>query len=118
MPTQVKITFESKSTRPDIKIIRLEGEIDESNLGQLQEKVDPLVDDEGVKTVVFNFSKLEFINSKVIGYLASLYSRLAEKGKKLVFAESSDNIKDILSLVGLTTIVDYYESMEEAMKKI
>ncbi len=116
MPTEVTIEITPVPENDALKLIKLVGEIDESNLNNLQEKIDPLGEaEEKTKVLIFNLKDLTYINSKVIGYLASYYSKIAKKGKKMIFTEANPNIMDILSLVGLTNIIEYFETDAEAI---
>lgn len=116
MSAQVEVTVSSAPEHDEIQVITLQGEVDEFNLGKLKEAVDPLLEDETNKCFVFVLKDLTFINSKVIGYLASLYNTMNERGKKMAFAEANTTIMEILSLVGLTNLINHYESAEEAIQ--
>lgn len=101
-----------------VKIICLEGQMDESNLEDASKAIDGIVEDQDTKYMIFDFEKLEYMNSRVIGYFASLYSTTAELGKKLMIVKMRENMKDVLSLVGLITIIDHYDTLEEAFEII
>ena len=118
MLTKVLIDIAAHEQDESTIIVKFSGQIDESNLGEVKEQIDPLLEKEGVQYIIFHFKDLEFINSKVIGYLASLYSLANEQEKKLMIVESNQNIMDILALVGLTTIINHYDSIQEALEAI
>lgn len=115
MATEVKINIADAPGHSEIKIFRLNGEIDESNLEALEKTLNPLAQQAAVKTIILNLKELTYVNSKVIGYLASFYTKLSENNQKLIFSEANSNIMDILSLVGLTNIVQYFETEDEAI---
>ncbi len=115
MSAQANIGLFAITELPAARVATFEGQVDESNLDYMKSIIDPLVADEAVRYVILDFAKLSFINSKVIGYLASLYSRLAEKGKKLVFAQAPEAITDIITLVGLTKIIPSCPTLQEAV---
>jgi len=94
-------------------LITLTGQIDESNLGTLGEAADPLVGSDA-KYLVLDLAGLEFINSKVIGYLAATHGKLTEAEQVMLFANANQNILDIIELVGLTQIVPTFEKLSEA----
>lgn len=101
---------------PGAKIVSISGQLDETNLPDLSANIDPLVTTEGVNTIVLNFGKLEFLNSKIIGYLADLHSRMDQAGRRMMIAEASDSVIDILELVGLTTLISCYPSNQAALQ--
>jgi len=118
MATEINITITPIKEYPHIKVIKLNGEIDESNLINLQKQIEPLYEDDSSKILIFNLQDLIYINSKVIGYFASYYTKLSQTDKKMVFAEANPNIMDILSLVGLTNIIEYFETESEAINAL
>ena len=118
MATIVTIELLGLENYPSVKVFVFKGQIDESNLPEASSKLDIIVADTETRYILLNFKALEFINSKVIGYLASLYSDASEKGKKVMIVEANEGIMDILSLVGLTTIIDYYPTLEEAIEVV
>jgi len=118
MPSQVKIDLFEIEQIPHVRVAIFTGQVDESNLEQVKVKLDPLLLEDSVTYIILNFSQLTFINSKVIGYLTGLYSRLAESKKKLLFVECNESILDILTLVGLTRIIPNYPTLEEAVELV
>lgn len=118
MATVVTIELLGLEDFPSVKVLVFKGQMDESNLQEASSRLDAIVADNETRYILLNFKELEFINSKVIGYLASLYSNASEKGKKVVIVEANENIMDILSLVGLTTIIDHYPTLEEAIEVV
>ncbi len=109
MPLQI----EKKSLNENIIVVKLTGQIDESNLEELSNPLDTIKKEYNI--IILNIKDLYYINSKVIGYFAALYSDLNKSNKKLVFAEGNPQIMDIISLVGLTNIIEYYETESEAI---
>ena len=92
------------------------GQLDESNLPELSSKIDPLLSMAEVRNLVFNFSKLEYLNSKILGYIANLSSEMEHAGKHIAIAEANSAVTDILDLVGLTTLIPCYPSAREAFE--
>jgi len=116
MPTMVQITVESAPDTESVKIFHISGELDESNLPDLEEAVEPYVMDSANKKLIFNFNRLEFMSSKIIGYMASVYNRLNADGREMILAGCNKIITDILSIVGLNQLMPAYPTLEEALK--
>ncbi len=116
MATQVRIEIEPIKDLTHAVQITLVGQIDESNLSNLKEYLEPLLKEGEVKFFIFNFRGLEFINSRVIGFFLSLYSALTDEGKTMAIIQSNENIFTILSLVGLTTLIGHYDTLDEALE--
>lgn len=101
---------------PQIKIIHLTGDLDEESSEILKGTVDPLLADEAVKTLIFDFSGLRFMNSKGIGYLVSVHTHLSKNGRVLSIVGANEAVMDVITLVGLTSIIPYFETVEEAVE--
>ena len=98
-----------------VKQVAFVGQLDESNVDEQAKKIYELLDAMPDKSaLIFDFEGLEYMNSRSIGYLTDWYSKMTEKGGKLVIVKARDNIEDILKVVGLTQIIDFYLTTEEA----
>ncbi len=107
---------ETKDTaNPQTKVVHLSGDLDEMNIEILQKTVDPFLEDLGLKTLIFDFSGLRFINSKGIGYLVSVHTHLSKDARVLMIISASEAVMDVISLVGLTSIIPYFETLDEAL---
>lgn len=118
MSSKIQIVVGSIPEKDNIKILSLSGEIDETNLGELKEVVDSLIISDDCQILLFNLKDLNFINSMVISYFTNVYTKLTELNKKIIFIEANNQILDILDLVGLTTIIENYNSLNEAMASL
>ncbi len=116
--TAVLYTHTFINNNPEMLEVTLKGQVDESNLAAVMAFMDPLIDTPATRYVFLNFKDLEFINSKVIGYLASLYTRSVEKGFKVMIVEFNPTIFDILSLVGLDNVFTLYSTLNEALEAV
>lgn len=97
-----------------VSVLDLKGELDEIGVQALTEQVDPLLSDNAIKKLVLNLHELEFINSKGIGYLVSIHTHLAKDARSLVLVDANEPVMDVISLVGLTTIISYHPDLETA----
>jgi stage II sporulation protein AA (anti-sigma F factor antagonist) len=97
------------------KVVLLTGEMDETSIESIRQQLDPVLNDQNVKTLVFDLSKLEFINSKGIGYIVSVHTHLSKDKRELILTCASEAVMDVISLVGLTTIIKYFATLEEAL---
>lgn len=116
--TSVQITFEDISGAPAgkvLKLIRIIGQLDESNVDEQAKSVYALIEatPQGLN-LVFDFTGLEYMNSKSIGYLTDWYSKVSANGGKVVIAAARENILDILQVVGLTQLIPAFATLDEA----
>lgn len=118
MASKVQIVVGELPEKDNVRLISLSGEIDETNLGELKEITDPLLISSDCQVLLINLKDLSFINSMVISYFTNIYTKLTELNKKIIFVEANNQILDILDLVGLTTIIDNYNSLTEALNTL
>ena len=116
--TDVQITIEDITGLPEGrvgKLIHVVGQLDESNVDEKAKEIYALIEatPQGLN-LIFDFTGLEYMNSKSIGYLTDWYSKVSASGGKVVVAAARDNIVDILQVVGLTQLVNMYASIDEA----
>ena len=104
--------------KPNSKVVNFKGEFDESVLEDLKAQLDPVLNDTNVSSLVFNMKELEFINSKGIGFLVSVHTHLAKDQRHLVMCDANEAVMDVVSLVGLTSIIPYYENCQEAISSL
>lgn len=120
--TPVQITIEDVQGVPQgkiVKLIRIVGQLDESNVDEEAKKIYQIIDatPQGL-SLIFEFTGLEYMNSKSIGYLTDWYSKVSATGGKVVIAAARDNILDILQVVGLTQLVNAYATLDEAKQAV
>ena len=94
-------------------IIKLTGNLDKVGLDTVRGNIDAEVESSRKEFIIMDFSQLNFINSESIGFLLTIYYRLLKKQKKLVIVAAPENIKDVLSVIGLLKIIDSYDSIDE-----
>ena len=106
------------SANPAAKVLVFKGEFDESVLESLKAQLDPLLNDANIQALVLNFHDLEFINSKGIGFLVSMHTHLTKDGRKMLMADAQQAVMDVVSLVGLTTIIPYFATVDDAVASL
>lgn len=115
---QIIITTEDiASTIPEkkVKLLRFAGQLDESNVDEKAKEIYDIIS--GVPSqlfLIFDFEKLEYMNSKSIGYLTDWYTKLSEKKGGIIISSAKPNILDILQVVGLSQLISCVGTIEEA----
>ncbi len=117
MPSDFSFEF-GDSLKPSVKICSLKGELDESVLDSLRNELVTVMSDMEIKYLVLNLHDLDFINSKGIGFIVWVHSHLAKDVRHLILADAKEAVMDVMNLVGLTTIIPYYVTSEEALNNI
>lgn len=116
--TYANITIEDlASTQPDriIKTVKISGQLDESNVDDQSKTIyDVLTATPQNLYLIFDFSELEYLNSKAIGYLTDWYGKVSATNGRIAIAQAKDNIVDILNVVGLTQLITCHATLDEA----
>jgi anti-anti-sigma factor len=69
----------------------------------------------GAKSVLLNFSNLEYMNSSGIGLLVTLLIRANRQGQKIAAFGLTDHYKDIFELTRLDEAIKIYDTEEAAL---
>lgn len=99
----------------DTLVAELFGELDHHAAGHARERVDEALDNHGVKNLVFDFSNVSFMDSSGIGMVLGRYRKMGETGGKVAIAACSKTMRNILNMAGVFSVIDYYDTKEEAV---
>ncbi len=115
---QITITVEdvvSPTPTKKIKLVHFAGQLDESNVDEKAKEIYEIINKTPEQLFfIFDYEKLEYMNSKSIGYLTDWYTKLNEKKGGIVIANARPNILDILQVVGLTQLIPCLGTIDEA----
>ena len=116
--TDITITIDNISVSDKdkvAKLIKFQGQLDESNVDE-KAKIIYKVIEENPKNLflIMDFSGLEYMNSKSIGYLTDWYGKISEGEGEIAVAAARPNVMDVLEVVGLTQLINFYDTVDEA----
>lgn len=109
----------SVSNYPDItnaKIIYFDGDFDgyaEDTIAIIQEEVDKAAPE---SVLIFEFTKLNYLNSFAIGQLVSWHNTISAKRGKILIVGINKNVQDIFSVLGIGSVFKTYTDLEELKK--
>lgn len=101
----------------DKMIISLNADLDHHLADEIREVIDKIIDERGVKDIIFDFSKISFMDSAGIGLIMGRYKKIRENGKIAVVGVNP-SIQRILQISGLHKIVKEYPDVVKATKKM
>ncbi len=99
-------------------IIHLNGELDHHNALKVREKADKLIDRNNIKYIIFDFTGAEFMDSAGIGVIMGRYRKVIFIGGKTAVANINSSVDRIFRLSGLYKIIEKYDTVESALKRI
>jgi anti-sigma B factor antagonist len=112
----LNLTMNSRIQDETTCLLDIEGEIDVYTSPQLKQDLVQLAE-RGIKKVIINLSKVEYLDSTGLGVLIGGLKRLREAGGNLALFGPGMRIQRIFEITGLNKIFDIYGTEEEAMAK-
>ena len=93
--------------------IYLPAEVDHHNAEEMKRKADKLIDRNHIKYVIFDFENTDFMDSSGIGVIMGRYKTISLIGGEVWAVHTNARIRKILTLSGVTKIMQIYEEEEE-----
>lgn len=95
-------------------IISMTAELDHHLADEMRNVIDDVIDKRGVSNVIFDFSKIGFMDSAGIGLIMGRYKKIREKGA-IYITGAGDGINRILLISGLHKLVVSCKDVNEAV---
>lgn len=98
--------------------VSVTGDMDHHNVGLMRSEIDRAIREKPVKNVVFDLSKLDFMDSSGVGLMLGRYKLVKELGGSVFIAGAKPAVERIINVSGLHKIIPIYESMDKAIKTV
>ena len=92
--------------------------LDQSNVQQLGEEFDQLLDEHNLTKIVLDFEKVNYMSSAVMGKLITLHKKVANVGGQLRLCHISDSIFEIFEIMRFDKIFNISKTQEEAVSEL
>jgi len=92
------------------------GEIDHHSAESLRDQVDRAFEQSNCRHIIFNFSRVTFMDSSGIGMIIGRYKNAEKRGGKLAIAGMNDDMNRLFMISGLSKIVTRKTTMQEALQ--
>ena len=89
--------------------IFLPGELDHHNAEEIRKRSDYLIDQNHIRYVIFDCTDTTFMDSSGIGVIMGRYKRIYMLGGEVCAVHTSERMKKILTMSGVTRIMQIYE---------
>ena len=83
----------------------ISGDLDEHTAGKIRDFIDRIIENEKFKSMVIDFSAVEFMDSTGLGMLMGRYKKLKQKGIPLLVCGVSPQIDKVFKISGIYQIV-------------
>lgn len=99
-------------------VIGIHGELDHHSADYTRLKIDAELMKSTTKNIVFDFSKVSFMDSSGIGVIMGRYKNISKLNGKAAITNVSQQIKRILEMSGVLKIIPAYDSINDAMEHV
>ncbi len=97
-------------------VITMSGELDQHVAANIRGELDRKIRTSGAQNIIFNMSKLKFMDSSGLGVIIGRYKTTSALGGKTKIAAPTPEIKRLIKISGLDKIISVCSSIETAMK--
>lgn len=105
-------------TKNGIIVVRLFGELDHHTAGEVKRKTEEFIKEKGLLNIIFDLSKLDFMDSSGIGLIIGRHKLVLPLGGRVCVVTGSKSIERIIKMSGICRLVAVFNSDEEAIKMI
>jgi anti-sigma B factor antagonist len=117
MDKNMDLKVDSPDKDNKIQVVYFEGEFDKAGFSEIKDELEKTVKGFDQNYLIFDFTKLKFINSEGIGYLMEIHNLLSESKKDLVIIGVNAHVKDVLAAVGIAEVIAFHASLEAFLNK-
>ena len=89
--------------------IFLPGELVHHNAEEIRKGADKLIEENHIKCVIFDFQETNFMDSSGIGVIMGRYKMVYLLGGEVWAVHANERMKKILTMSGVTKIIQMYE---------
>ncbi len=103
--------------RGDTMIVRLSGELDQHYASKIRTEIDTQVANRGIHKIVFDFSRVGFMDSSGIGVIMGRYRLMQSVGGRVCAFGISPRLDKLLEMSGIKRIITVYADERSATGK-
>lgn len=100
----------------DRLIVRLAGELDHYCAQSVRRELDALIADRGIRTLVLDFTTLQFMDSSGIGVILGRYRQMRDRGGQVGVVRMNHHIARIFHMSGMDRVIRQLDKPQEATK--
>ena len=115
---KLEIKIEDYNDYPDTAIVYFSGDFDgyaKENIADIQKYVDAI---DKARTLIFDFSKLNYLNSYAIGHLVAWHNHVKKLGGNILIVGTNKNVEDIFAILGISSIFKIYPDLAAAKQDL
>ena len=114
---KAEVKMDVRKAAENAAVIDIEGELTGFAEGVLMDAYEQ-ANDGGVRGIVLNFERLEYMNSSGIGLLVTLLIRVNREKQKLLTYGLSEHYRSIFEITRLDDAIEIHDSEEGALASV
>ena len=99
-------------------VVKFIGDVDNLVCEHYKNRLETLISENKYKKVIMDFSNVTFIDSSGLGLILGRYNQLKKYNGTLYVSGVNKQTEKIFNIAGIWTIMDRYESIDQALKKV
>ncbi|MBQ4515966.1 MAG: anti-sigma F factor antagonist [Clostridia bacterium] len=99
-------------------IAALSGELDHHSAKTVKDMLETAIVNKSAQNMVFDLTNLTFMDSSGIGLMIGRYKLITSIGGKVCIVSKSKTLNRLISMSGVTKLMDIYQSTDDAVKSV
>lgn len=99
-------------------VIEFKGALDKSNIKDVREVITNYIEAFTDDFLIFDLKYFDFVNSEGVGFFVSMFYKMEAMGKTLHIVNAQPQVKDVFDVVGLSQVIEVYDSLDEVLTHI
>lgn len=99
-------------------IVSVVGELDHHSAEHVRQKIDGELIKASTRNVIFDLSRLSFMDSSGIGVIIGRYKNVKKLDGKMAIVSSNKQVNRIIEMSGISKMIPVYDNIESAANKM
>ncbi len=99
-------------------IAQLIGELDHHSAGEVRETLENAIKSKAIQNLIFDFSKLNFMDSSGIGVIIGRYKLIKALGGTVNVVCANRQMDRLMTMSGLKKLIDVYSDLDQAISNL
>lgn len=110
-------SIDTAELAPRVWCVRLQGEVDSSNLSRLKSTFEQIYARK-VYRIVLNLGGIKYLSSSAIGVIIGGFTTAVKNGGRMVLATTPRPVVEVLRLIGLEAVLSFAKDEGDALQKL
>ncbi len=99
-------------------IAQLIGELDHHSAAEVRETLENAIKSKAIQNLIFDFSKLNFMDSSGIGVIIGRYKLIKALGGTVNVVCANRQMDRLMTMSGLKKLIDVYSDLDQAISNL